>query len=241
MLDALLAQDGPPMPSPDEQVAERALRQVLSVVQSYLPPDGIGIDDAMSKIIALVDPFPVRCNAAAAEVQPAPVEGIEKSCADLHKSLMQSIRAYSFEKTTNALLRAAGIAAGQVQVPGITLPVVDLDESVEVKALASNGPSVTKEDIEAEITHEHYFTAAQGANHPDAHNPRDHGDVTASLGRLTFCVLKLKNGFTVTGESACVSAENFDAQIGRDIARANAVEKMWLLLGFRLADKLAAS
>lgn len=102
------------------------------------------------------------------------------------------------------------------------------------------GPSVTKEDIEAEITHEHYFTAEQGAGHAQAFNPRDHGDISPVLGRLTFCVLVLRNGFSVTGESACVSAKNFNAQTGRTIARENAIEKMWLLMGFRLADKLAA-
>ena len=56
-----------------------------------------------------------------------------------------------------------------------------------------------------------------------------------------FCVLRLKNGFTVTGESACASPENFNAEIGRKIARENAVNKVWSHLGFRLRDKLAAS
>jgi hypothetical protein len=56
---------------------------------------------------------------------------------------------------------------------------------------------------------------------------------------LTFCVLVLRNGIMVTGQSACVSAANFDAEIGRKIARKNAVEQLWPLLGFRLADKLA--
>jgi hypothetical protein len=52
-------------------------------------------------------------------------------------------------------------------------------------------------------------------------------------------VLVLRNGFTVTGESACASPENFDAEIGRKIARQNAVAKVWPLLGFRLRDSLA--
>lgn len=55
---------------------------------------------------------------------------------------------------------------------------------------------------------------------------------------LTVCCLTMKNGFTVTGESACASPENFDAELGRDIARANAWAKMWPLLGFRLRDQL---
>lgn len=52
-------------------------------------------------------------------------------------------------------------------------------------------------------------------------------------------MLVLRNGFAVTGESACASPENFNADIGRRIARENAVNKVWPLLGFRLRDKLA--
>ena len=66
------------------------------------------------------------------------------------------------------------------------------------------------------------------------------GVVIPSLSLLTFCVLVLRNGFTVTGESACASPENFDAEIGRKIARANAVQKMWPLMGYALKEKLAA-
>lgn len=64
-----------------------------------------------------------------------------------------------------------------------------------------------------------------------------------TLNLLTFCVLVLvlRNGFMVTGESACASPENFDAEVGRKIARANAVNKVWPLLGFRLRDQLHAS
>lgn len=56
--------------------------------------------------------------------------------------------------------------------------------------------------------------------------------------QLTVCCLTLRNGFTVTGESACASPENFDAEIGQKIAFRNAREKIWALLGFRLKDKL---
>lgn len=60
-----------------------------------------------------------------------------------------------------------------------------------------------------------------------------------ALNLLTFCVLVLRNGFTVTGESACASPENFDADVGRKIARANAVNKIWPLMGYELRTKLA--
>lgn len=60
------------------------------------------------------------------------------------------------------------------------------------------------------------------------------------LDLLTFCVLVLSTGFTVTGESACASPESFDAEIGRKIARQNAVNKVWPLMGYELRSKLSA-
>jgi len=55
---------------------------------------------------------------------------------------------------------------------------------------------------------------------------------------LTVCVLTLQNGFTVTGESACASPENYDKTIGEKIARENAVEKIWPLEGYLLKQRL---
>ena len=109
----------------------------------------------------------------------------------------------------------------------------------EIQAKASNGPRVTPADIEAEIVGECYFTAADGAfgaamRLDGTSLPPD--DLPLNL--LTFCVLVLRNGFTVTGESACASPENFNADIGRRIARENAVDKVWPLLGFALRQRL---
>lgn len=56
---------------------------------------------------------------------------------------------------------------------------------------------------------------------------------------LTVCCLTLKNGFTVTGESACASPENFNAELGQKIARDNARQKIWALEGYRLRSELA--
>ena len=100
-------------------------------------------------------------------------------------------------------------------------------------------PRVTPADIEASIASEHYAVASDmfGVGMHEAHPGGE--CYPASLGLLTFCVLVLRNGFTVTGESACASPENFNAEIGRKVARANAVAKVWPLLGFRLRDKLA--
>lgn len=57
-------------------------------------------------------------------------------------------------------------------------------------------------------------------------------------GRVTVCELTLRNGFTVRGESAVVSIENFNAAIGRDVARDNARAKVWELEGYLLKQRL---
>ncbi|MEN9491841.1 MAG: hypothetical protein RJA63_2290, partial [Pseudomonadota bacterium] len=99
-------------------------------------------------------------------------------------------------------------------------------------------PRVTPSDIEANIASEHYFTAEQGA-FAAFDPPRGSDVVPPELSLLTFCVLVLRNGFTVTGESACASPENFDAELGRRIARQNAIGKVWTLMGYELRTKLA--
>lgn len=103
----------------------------------------------------------------------------------------------------------------------------------EIQAKGLTAPRITPADIEANIAIETYFTAADGATQVGA-------PYHDSLALLTFCVLVLRNGFTVTGESACASPENFDAEIGRKIARQNAVAKVWPLMGYELRSKLHA-
>lgn len=60
-------------------------------------------------------------------------------------------------------------------------------------------------------------------------------------GLLTICVLTLQNGFTVTGESACASPENYNQTVGETIAYENAVEKIWPLEGYLLKQRLYES
>ncbi len=57
--------------------------------------------------------------------------------------------------------------------------------------------------------------------------------------QLTVCCLTLQNGFTVTGESACASPENYNAELGEKIAKENARDKIWALEGYLLKQKLA--
>jgi hypothetical protein len=110
----------------------------------------------------------------------------------------------------------------------------DIESEIQAKGLTA--PRVTPPDIEAEISSEWYING--GDAQPDEFQPPVPAQHPLRL--LTICVLVLRNGFTVTGESACASPENFDAEIGRKIARQNAVNKVGPLLGFRLRDKLHA-
>ena len=112
----------------------------------------------------------------------------------------------------------------------------------EIQAKGLTAPRVTPQDIEANIASEHYFTAADCYRSNPCYDPNGHPHeplpAPAPLELLTFCVLVLRNGFTVTGESACASPENFDAELGRKIARQNAVQKIWPLMGYALKEKL---
>lgn len=104
---------------------------------------------------------------------------------------------------------------------------------------------MTPADIEAAIARECYFTAEHGllgyerevllkGQEPDPSNP-DHwsGFInTGPLKLLTFCVLILRNGHTVTGEAHCQDPAKFDAETGRQAARANAIDKLWPMVVF---------
>ncbi len=125
----------------------------------------------------------------------------------------------------------------------MTTPTQDLESAI-VAAGANVAPRVTPADIEANIASEYYFTAGQGVY---GDGPWARGEIGPfgepgrkpdALDLLTFCVLRLRNGFTVTGESACASPENFNAAIGRRIARENAVAKVWPLMGYALRSQL---
>ena len=112
------------------------------------------------------------------------------------------------------------------------------DQTIETEIVAKGltAPRVTPADIEGNIASEHYFTAHEGVR-----GAAERGAaiaIYAELQLLTFCVLVLRNGFTVTGESACASPENFDAELGKKIARANAINKVWPLMGYALKSSL---
>lgn len=91
-----------------------------------------------------------------------------------------------------------------------------IEKELQEKGL--NAPRLTPEDIDATIVDEAYYVFP--------------GTTT------TVCRLTLKNGFSTLGESAAVSLDNFNEEIGKKIARDNARDKIWVLEGYLLKDKL---
>ena len=110
-----------------------------------------------------------------------------------------------------------------------------IENEIQDKGLTAT--RVTPDAIEANIASEFFFTAEEAA--ASRYRSVQEG-FYPELGLLTICVLVLANGFTVTGESACASTENFDAEIGRKIARQNAISKVCPLMGYELKSRLSA-
>ncbi len=92
----------------------------------------------------------------------------------------------------------------------------EIEQEIQEKGL--NAPRLTPDAIDATIAGEQYHVFPGTT--------------------LTVCCLTLQNGFTVTGESAAASPENFDEEIGRKIARQNARDKIWPLEGYLLRQRL---
>lgn len=99
-------------------------------------------------------------------------------------------------------------------------PVPEVSEEKTIASLEgriediSVAPRVTKEYMKSRCAHYEFI------NH----------------GLLTICIIKVDNGFTVTGESACVNEANYNQTIGEEIAYDNAFDKLWPLFGFVLAE-----
>lgn len=89
----------------------------------------------------------------------------------------------------------------------------------EIRTKGLTAPRITPGHIDATIKAESYHVF------PDT--------------TTTVCCLVLRNGFTVIGESACASPQNFDEELGRKIARDNARNKIWALEGYLLREELS--
>lgn len=100
--------------------------------------------------------------------------------------------------------------------------------------MPNNAPRVTEEQVQGKIKSVFYHTPLSSIDIETA----EKAGAYQSLSCLTFCTLVLENGFTVTGQSACASPENFNEVLGQQYAYANAVEKVWELEGYLLKEQL---
>lgn len=105
----------------------------------------------------------------------------------------------------------------------------------------TSAPRITLEQLEANILSVHYFSALDGVTYSQRGDSFVEGIPAPDLrplGLLTFCVIVTRNGFTVVGQSACVSPENFRRDIVERIAFENAKREMWPLMGYGLQNQL---
>ncbi len=92
----------------------------------------------------------------------------------------------------------------------------EIEKELQDKGL--NAPRLTPQLIDKSISYSEYFRVNNTT--------------------VTICAIVLKNGFTVIGESAAVSMDNFDEAMGKKIAFDNARDKIWALEGYLLKQKL---
>ncbi|MGH1372969.1 MAG: Gp49 family protein [Cellvibrionaceae bacterium] len=93
-------------------------------------------------------------------------------------------------------------------------PAKAFEEGYSLKAPLPD--KLTAEDVEATIQKEEYFKSEM----------------------LTICALTLKNGFKVTGTSACANPSIYDEQKGREYARIEAVKEIWPIEGYLLKQRM---
>jgi len=94
-----------------------------------------------------------------------------------------------------------------------------VEDLIQKKGL--NAPRLKPRDIEEVVVGETYTTLPSG--------------------KVMVCELTLRNGYTVRGEAATVSRQNFDYEIGKEISRKNAENKIWELEGYLLQERLCNS
>ena len=91
-----------------------------------------------------------------------------------------------------------------------------LEKEIQKKGL--NAPRLTPDDINKKITNKTFTILPSG--------------------KCMVCEITLENGYTVRGEAACVSKENFNQEIGERISFENARDKIWELEGYLLQERI---
>ena len=88
----------------------------------------------------------------------------------------------------------------------------------ELSARGADAPRVTPDAIDRVIDRVDYFRVPNTT--------------------MTVCAIVTRNGFAVTGESACASEDTFDEEIGRRLAYEDARRKVWPLEGYLLRERM---
>lgn len=99
----------------------------------------------------------------------------------------------------------------------MTKPELISDDELHKKLNNRPAERVTKEGMEARVVSTEFHCIGGGT--------------------VTVAHIKLDNGFSVRGESACVNPENYNQEIGERIAYDDAFRKLWPLFGFLLAER----
>lgn len=55
----------------------------------------------------------------------------------------------------------------------------------------------------------------------------------------TVCIMTMKNGYSVLGTSACVDRALFNKALGEQYSYNDAIDKLWPLEGYLLAEQLS--
>ena len=118
-------------------------------------------------------------------------------------------------------LRVMGAKIIRISRDGLFNHVVEANAKVEAEReeedyLIIN--ALTKQEIESVIV-KTQFTVVPGTT-------------------FTICILTLRNGFMVTGESACVDKTAFVEATGEKYSKEDAIEKIWQLEGYLLKQRL---
>lgn len=121
-----------------------------------------------------------------------------------------------------------------------------LQAGEDLAAAGAIAPRVSLSDIEANIAYQVTFLASdaigvlidQQANRDALIVGNTLQDLPPSLELLTICLLVTRNGFTIIGKSAPASADNFDAEKGRQFALDDAKRQLWPLMGYELRERL---
>lgn len=94
---------------------------------------------------------------------------------------------------------------------------------------------VTEELIESRIVGKYFFNLGEAVNSTCTEvAPKD----LARMSLVTKCVLVLENGYTIVGHSACVDPAIYNEQLGQQYAYKNAIDKIWALEGYVLANQM---